>query len=76
MSWMMRRQPIVWQKRSLEKVSRALFLQLVQRSVSDTLGDMEQESTDNRHEGVEKSLADNMNNESVAEVTVAEIADG
>ena len=91
----MRKQPIVWQKRSLEEASRALSPQLVQRAVSDTLvrmtcdedaesggqfhpvqrahasskirsvklvwRDMEQESTEHRHEGVEKSLADNMN---------------
>ena len=31
------KQPIVWQKHSLEEARRALFLQLVQRAVSDTL---------------------------------------
>ena len=33
----MRRQPIVWQEHSPEEARLALFLQLVQRAVSDTL---------------------------------------
>ena len=36
-SRMLRRQPIVWKKRSLEEVSRALSPQLVQGKVSGSL---------------------------------------